>query len=276
MEKERLCISTLGCPDWPIERVGQLCREKSIIHIELRGGPAGHLAPDWPPERIQHTLDCLKQAGVRPWLLASYAVFNAADTDARDANARILADYCRLAESLGAPFVRANIGMPAAEDVRSEEVVCADAAKALQSALNQAGTSGVSILVETHDWSCDPARMARIMAALPSNHFGVIWDSANCCVEGFDVQEVYARLRGRIGHVHVKDHRTLLGGAIQHCRVGAGEVPLRDAICLLEQDSYNGLYSLEWEKAWCPELEEIDAALPAYVGYMGAVRCPNN
>lgn len=83
-------------------------------HVELRGDPAGHLAPNWPRERQRHTLECLAQSGVQPWVLVSYAVFNACDAASLRANAEML-QHNRLTEAVGAPFVRANIGMPGGE-----------------------------------------------------------------------------------------------------------------------------------------------------------------
>lgn len=50
--------------------------------------------------------------------------------------------------------------------------------------------------------------------------------------------------------------------------MGNGDIPLVEAIQLLEQEACQDLYSLEWEKAWCPELAEIDTALPAHMAYM--------
>jgi hypothetical protein len=39
-------------------------------------------------------------------------------------------------------------------------------------------------------------------------------------------------------------------------------------VTLLEQGGYDGYLSFEWEKAWHPEIDEPEVAIPQYATYM--------
>jgi hypothetical protein len=49
---------------------------------------------------------------------------------------------------------------------------------------------------------------------------------------------------------------------------GLGTVPIRETIELLARAGYAGYYGFEWEKAWHPEIEEPEVALPHYARVM--------
>jgi hypothetical protein len=46
---------------------------------------------------------------------------------------------------------------------------------------------------------------------------------------------------------------------------GAGTVPVRDQVRLLNAAGYKGYYGFEWEKGWHPEIEEPEVAFPHFV-----------
>ena len=59
---------------------------------------------------------------------------------------------------------------------------------------------------------------------------------------------------------------TLMSGhrAASYCLFGEGEFPVIDCLRELAAIGYSGWYSLEWEKAWHPELAEPELALPQF------------
>ena len=46
---------------------------------------------------------------------------------------------------------------------------------------------------------------------------------------------------------------------------GAGEVPVREMLGLLQAAGYPHWISVEWEKRWHPEIEEPEVALPQHL-----------
>ena len=69
-------------------------------------------------------------------------------------------------------------------------------------------------------------------------------------------------MKNDIGYVQVKDGRGH-GSTWQLCPLGEGNVPLKEAFKLLRTNDYQGVFSVEWEYAWHPELDPPEIALPA-------------
>ena len=111
---------------------------------------------------------------------------------------------------------------------------------------------------EHSTYSGSPQEVSRIVEAIDNPHVGVAWDVNN----GWDdcsADEAYARFRGRIFNVHIKErtltpdeHREVSrvvesGGRLrrQPTLLGTGAMPWPDVIEALERDGYRGLYSIE-------------------------------
>ena len=73
--------------------------------------------------------------------------------------------------------------------------------------------------------------------------------------------EVYPLLKPFIFHTHIKDANLSVDGKINYVFLGKGDVPIFDAIDLLQQGGYKGFYSFEWEKFWHPEIAAPELAL---------------
>jgi sugar phosphate isomerase/epimerase len=74
-----------------------------------------------------------------------------------------------------------------------------------------------------------------------------------------------ARLIGRLTHhVHLKDGKKAGGYTL----LGEGEVPVRELVAELHKVGYKGYLSLEWEKAWHPELAEPEVVFPHSARYL--------
>jgi sugar phosphate isomerase/epimerase len=97
----------------------------------------------------------------------------------------------------------------------------------------------------------------------------VIWDVGNAYAAGELPAETWPRLGGRLAYVQVKDG-VGQGAAWRLTALGAGHVPLAEALALLRRgpQPYTGALSLEWERAWHPELEPAEQALPKGLGLL--------
>jgi fatty-acyl-CoA synthase len=94
---------------------------------------------------------------------------------------------------------------------------------------------------------------------------GAVWDSHHPHRAGDTPAEVYANLGSRILLAQVKDARRTAGGEWQLVPLGAGEVPVREMLGLLQAAGYPHWISVEWEKRWHPEIEEPEVALPQHL-----------
>ena len=124
---------------------------------------------------------------------------------------------------------------------------------------------GVAIGVETHDAFSASSVVAELLALVPSDLVGAVWDSHHPHRMGETPAEVYANLGPRILLAQVKDARREADGEWQLVLLGAGEVPVRDMLGLLAAGGYPHWISVEWEKRWHPEIAEPEVALPQHL-----------
>lgn len=121
-----------------------------------------------------------------------------------------------------------------------------------------ADRAGFALTMEDFDNESAPfsnsAQLLRFLDGVPG--LTVCFDTGNFRFAGEDALEAYASLRGRIGHVHLKDRssgtdfgrdsRTAADGSpLNPCPVGAGEIPIAELLHRLREDVYSGPYTVE-------------------------------
>jgi sugar phosphate isomerase/epimerase len=256
----KLAFSTLGCPNWNLDQIIDAARQHGYDGVELRfyegsldlikaiaalpGGPRGFRRR---LERVGLALCCLD----------SSVVLSKPDPSIAEAEQMI-----DLALALGAPHVRVFGGdVPEGE---TRESCLKRAADKLSRMGQRAAQRGLRVLLETHDAFSSGAQVAELLKAAGEVGTGAIWDVHHPVAMG-EMPAQTARLIGRqTYHVHVKDGKG--GGKLT--LLGEGNVPLRDILRELHAIGYQGYLSLEWEKAWVPELAEPEVAFPQAARYL--------
>ena len=89
---------------------------------------------------------------------------------------------------------------------------------------------------------------------------GILWDIEHTYNAGEDSTDFAAQLLPLVKHIHIKD----ISNDGRLCLPGDGVLRLVEFVDMLEDMGYKGIYSLEWEKRWNPELDEPEAALRRY------------
>lgn len=257
----KLGFSTLGCPGMTIEQIIDLAVQNQMDSVELMGGAHGHIAPERGDHYNLGVKNLCDANGIVISNLTSYTFFSMADKTIRLQNAQTLIDYCKLAVQVGAPYVRAFIGMPDAE--RPEEDICANAAEALCLAAQAIEELPVHILIETHDWVQKSSRLKRILDDCPPA-IEVLWDFAVPFAAGEDLAYTFGLFKNKIRHVHVKDKVLKPGGGEVPCAPGEGNIPIAEAVSLLKSIDYQGFLSFEWERAWNLALTPMEGLLPVF------------
>lgn len=248
---DRLAFSTLGCPGASIEEIIGISRESSARAIELRCWAGEPVAPGSSARDIRSVRQALDDAGVEIVCLASYVEIASASLDPTDD----LLWHVATAQALGAPFVRI---------FGTDDPDAGAHARAVQRMTDLAPTvaaSGVTVLVETHDAFPTGLAVSRILDDVGSNGFGAIWDVVNPWRHG-ELPSDTARHLGRwLRHVQIKDVATPRD--LTPVLPGTGDVPLQEILDVLDRAGYRGWLSLEWERAWYPEIEPLVEALAA-------------
>ena len=90
---------------------------------------------------------------------------------------------------------------------------------------------------------------------------GVAWDLFNAAMVGEGPAYSVPTLNSKIVYTQVKDAKFGPLGAT-YTKIGEGDVKVRDFVRRLRGIGYEGYVTLEWEKAWLPNLAEPEEILP--------------
>jgi len=255
-----ITFSTLACPEWPIETVIAKAAEFGYNGLEWRGGAQGHVQPSMSPAGKGALRRLSADAGLFALAVTAYTSFVSEDPNERQANVDELRRYADLAAELGARYVRAFVGElpPGVDSARMHGRIV----ECLEAAAEHARHNGVMIALEPHDHFVRSAAVEPILQRATHPALGVIWDIGNTYSAGEDPVEGFAVLSQRLCYVQVKDGQGR-GADWRLTPLGGGEVPLKRAFEMLLASGYAGAFSVEWERAWHPELDPPEAALPA-------------
>lgn len=255
----KIAFSTLGCPDWDLETILSKGREYGYDGIEIRG-IKGEFDLTVVPEltgRVEETRALFERYGLSVACISSSARFSSPDPDVRRANVESAKAHMEIARSLGAPCLRV-FGGNIPEGVERER--CEDyIAEALRELGGYAEDVGVKVALETHDSFSTGEQVAAVLKKTDHPMVGALWDIHHPIRNGEPPEETIKHLTGKVFHVHVKD-----GDFTTYTLLGEGRIPTLRILRLLKEEGYDGYLSVEWEKAWRPELPDPEIALPQY------------
>ena len=104
-----------------------------------------------------------------------------------------------------------------------------------------------------------------------SDNCGVLWDVHHTVRFGSESPvETFAALGTYVKHVHLKDS-VMRGSRVEYRMMGYGDVPVTDAVTLLDRADFDGFFSLEWVKRWNPDLQEPGIVFAHYKNYMDSL-----
>ena len=256
----KLAFSTLGCPQWEIDQILDAARSNGYDGVELRFYNGSFDLPKalaqfrGGPVEFRRRFE---RVGVEICCLDTSLRLAAPDQPLTEAE-----QMMELALALRAPHLRVFGGEPAQGE--SEDEWLKRMADKLTRLGRRAAQRGLRVLVETHDALSSGAKVAKLLQAAGQQGTGALWDLNHPVGTGESPVET-ARLIGRLTHhVHLKDGKKAGGYTL----LGEGDVPLRELVAELHQAGYNRYLSLEWEKAWHPELAEPEVAFPQAARYL--------
>ena len=258
----KLSFSTLGCPGWPLNRIIETAGREGYDGIELRfieDDDGLWTRPELTGRGLRETMARLRDAGLTISCVDSRSFFHFPDEASR-IRSRDEAWRCvELAATLGAPGIRVfgDRVQPGAD----RDSTVGWIADSLAVLAERARPVGVEVWLETHGDFAGGRDTVSILerAGIPGP--SVIWDPANAFVSGEHPEEGLRALRGRIGHVHIKDLHLPDRPALP----GEGAFPAARVLSLLHAEGYDRWVSFEWEKKWHPSIQDPEIALPYFV-----------
>ncbi|HVZ97264.1 MAG TPA: sugar phosphate isomerase/epimerase family protein [Chitinophagaceae bacterium] len=265
-QKPLLSFSTLGCPDWPFDKIVSFARQNNYDGIELRGilheMDLTKCLQFINATSIASTMQLMKDNNLKFVDLGSSCMLHFPEGEERNKNLDEAKRFIDLAAKIDCPYVR--VFPNEFPKNQSKETTIDLIIKGLGILGDYAKESNVTVLVETHGAMVYVADVLAVMKTAASTHIGLVWDVTNMwTVTGEPVTEVYKTLKPYIHHTHIKD-AVKINGEVHYKLLGEGEVPIFAAIDALRAGGYKGYYSFEWEKLWHPEIGDPEIALADY------------
>jgi len=261
-----LSFSTLGCPDWDLQRIVDFAAKNNYHGLEVRGINRELNLPNCPefnsPKNILASRRLVEDKGLKFIGLGSSAALHYSDLKERNKNLDEAKRFIDLAQQLNCPNVRVfpNNFPKGVDKAQVIELI----SEGLLELGDYAKDRNVKVLLESHGAVVHSDDLSKIMKSAKHSNVGMIWDIVNMWDKTKESPvKVYAVLKDYIDHTHIKDMKTV-EGKIQYTFLGRGETPVFDAIDILAKNGYKGYYSFEWEKMWHPELEAPELALLDY------------
>ncbi len=253
-------FSTLACGEWSADVVVARAAEFGYDGVEWRGGDQGHVSPSMSCAERQALRRRVAEAGLISLGVTAYSRFVSPDAAERAANLDALRRHVDLAADLGAGFVRTFIGQLPPGRTAAEALPAI--AECLRAAAEHAAQASVVVAAESHDDFVRSAAIAEVVEAVGHPSLRVLWDFGNAFAVGEDPAEGLRRLAPHLAYVHIKDGIRAEGGW-RLTRLGEGEVPLACIVRDLLASGFRGGLCVEWERAWHPDLDPAEVALPA-------------
>ncbi|MBL7697430.1 MAG: sugar phosphate isomerase/epimerase [Chitinophagaceae bacterium] len=266
----KLSFSTLGCPDWPLDKILEVAVANNYSAVEIRGilremdlskSPAFN-----SDANIKATKQKFKDKNLEIVGLGSSAAMHHAGEAERSKAMDEAKRFIEVAGKVGASYVRVF------PNNFPKEVSKEKSMELMTSGLNDLAKfskgASVKVVMETHGDLIRADDIAAVMNNVDDRQIGLVWDISNMwTVTREDIGSVYDKLKKWIWHTHLKDIK-IDGDKQQYTLFGEGDVPAFNAIDLLVKNNYKGYYGFEWEKMWHPEIAEPEVAIPQFAQAM--------
>ena len=262
----KLAFSTLGCPDFDWSDIYSMAKDFGFDGIEMRGLGndifSVHARP-FEPDQLDRTIANLKRMRLTIPCLSTGCVLK--DAERWPETKAEIEEYIRLANRLGASYIRllgdrnADIEGPV-----DDEVVL----RALKEVLPLAEEMNVTLLVETNGVYTDTARLRDLLTRAESDSVGALWDMHHPYrFAGESPETTVQNLGVYIKYTHTKDS-VMENGRVRYRMMGEGDLPIGDMIRALRSVNYEGFVTLEWLRAYAPDLESAGIVFPHFANYM--------
>ena len=140
---------------------------------------------------------------------------------------------------------------------------------------NLADASDCEIWIETHNEFATGKALKKLLSDIDRENVKIIWDIIHPIEDGETPEETIKYIGDKIAHVHIKDGKKRddpIWHDYLYTPLGEGELPIKKIVKLLQENGYNGFFSLEWESLWRQELKDlnwsVDEILQKYIDFM--------
>jgi sugar phosphate isomerase/epimerase len=249
----RIGFSTLGCPAWSAETILEHAERWEADCVEIRFIDGKLVEPGLNRREVARIARLLEASPVKAETLASSVKLAHGDDQIR-----ALHPLLEIAAAWQCRRMRVFMGILPTGHRPADRL--RGALASLREALDHAGRLNVEIALETHDSVSSAADASGIVALVDHDQFGTVWDVVHTARAGESPADSWRAIGPRTREVQVKD--AAIGEDLKPKLLDTGDIPWRDAVRLAGGPRFDGVFMLEWEKAWHPQIAEPEIAMP--------------
>lgn len=262
----KISFSTLACPDFEWSDIYSMAKDFNFDGIEIRGLGSDIFSVKSNPftdAQLPSTVAKLKKLHLEIPCLSSGACLKFFDRS--EENIKEITDYAKLANKLGASYIRILADLePFPDGEVDDEKIIAE----LKKLVPVAEEYNVTLLVETNGVYSDTKRLKNVLDKVESRKVAALWDMHHPYRFADEApEETVANLGEYIKYVHTKDS-VRKDGNIEYKLMGEGDMPIKEMLEALKSIGYNGYVSLEWVKRWSNNLCDAGVVVPHYASFM--------
>ncbi len=190
-------------------------------------------------------------------------ICNPADKAAQAESLEEITACINIAANLRIP----NVRIRAVGDGQTTEI-SNTMAEVIEKVLPLAEEKNITLLIETCGVYADTAALRDLLERFACDNLAALWDMyATYFAGNEDPDTTIKNLGNYVKHVHIKDAKKTEYGT-EFCLMGEGEMPIGEMMAALRSVNYDGFVSLEWDPAWCEELDDMEIIFSQFVNFM--------
>ena len=268
-------FTTLGTPDWDLGTIIGRATDYGFDGVDFRG--IGDeidvtILREFSGD-LGETAASIRGAGLQAGISTSLRICDASRMADNLAEAE---RTIPVAKALGMGVVRVFGG--GTSKGNTKEDMAEVGGETMASVLQLEGANELEWVLETHDEWISSADCKLVLDRVPAENFGILWDIGHTSRVGDESPRIsWDRMGERVKHLHIKDavyditHPDAMADGWRYVAPGKGELPLSEAVNLVQTKGYEGWIMFEHEKRWHRELPEPEEALPGFMRWIQGV-----
>jgi len=272
----QLALSTLGCPEWDIDRICEVGSNTDYDGVDFRGYRDEIDVTRHPlfTDQAAETRAKLDNASLEVSGLSSSIWL--CDPDNREDHLDEAHRLIEVGDAFDVDRIRLFGGGDT--DAHSMDELAHIGGEGMREILALNGAEEFEWVLETHDNWTEAEDVQRLLDECPDDNVSVLWDVAHTIRLGDESpSETLDAIGDWIAYVHLKDavsspdHHDATDDGYIYTLPGEGDLPIDDAVRALREHGYDGWVVFEHEKRWHPSISDPEVAFPAFVEWFRSV-----
>lgn len=245
--ESRIGVINYNISDFSVEELFRWCRDNNVGYVELQRKEVWEDI-EKPGNRIKETGLLLQEYGIKISQISSGSDFLQKTEEDFNKQVWMVGEMCKMVKDLGFNQLRIDGGWPkeGVEEKDYRELIMKGVSKVTETAEKQ----GVYLALDNHGTvTNNHVLLIDVLKTINSKHLGTNLDTMNYRWYGYAVDElrdIYRQVAPYTLHTHFKDG-TGTKSAYKGMVLGEGEIPVADAVNILKDAGYNGVWCVEYE-----------------------------